>query len=230
MAHEVERFIPTRQKVDQLSVVQDYAVIPRLDYRTIVGVNGPLVILDNVKLPKYAEIVNLKLSDGTSRSGQVLEVSGSRAVVQVFEGTSGIDNRKTCCEFTGDVLKMGVSEEMLGRSFNGSGKVIDAAPKVLAETYLDINGQPINPSSRDYPKAMIQTGISAIDVMNSVARGQKIPIFSAAGLPHNEVAAQIARQASLVKQKDTIDGHDDNFAIVFGAMGVNMETARFFSS
>merc|ERR1712226_1672108 len=146
------------------------------------------------------------------------------------EGTSGIDNRKTCCEFTGDVLKMGVSEEMLGRSFNGSGKVIDTAPKVLSEAYLDINGQPINPSSRDYPKAMIQTGISAIDVMNSIARGQKIPIFSAAGLPHNEVAAQIARQASLVKLKDTQDSHEENFAIVFGAMGVNMETARFFRS
>lgn len=198
--------------------------------RTIAGVNGPLVILDNVKLPKYAEIVNLKLGDGTERSGQVLEVAGNRAVVQVFEGTSGIDNRKTKCEFTGDVLKMGVSEEMLGRSFNGSGKVIDSAPKVLAEAYLDINGQPINPSSRDYPKAMIQTGISAIDVMNSIARGQKIPIFSAAGLPHNEVAAQIARQASLVKQKDTMDGHEENFCIVFGAMGVNMETARFFRS
>jgi V-type H+-transporting ATPase subunit B len=153
--------------------------------------------------------------------GQVLEVSGSRAVVQVFEGTSGIDNRKTKVEFTGDVLKMGVSEEMLGRSFNGSGHVIDNAPKVLAEAYLDINGQPINPSSRDYPKAMIQTGISAIDVMNSIARGQKIPIFSAAGLPHNEVAAQIARQASLVQQKDTMDSHEENFAIVFGAMGVN---------
>merc|ERR1712176_962395 len=108
------------------------------------------------------------------------------------------------------------------------GKVIDNAPKVLAEAYLDINGQPINPSSRDYPKAMIQTGISAIDVMNSIARGQKIPIFSAAGLPHNEVAAQIARQASLVKLKDTMDSHEENFAIVFGAMGVNMETARFF--
>ena len=192
--------------------------------------NGPLVILDNVKLPQFAEIVNLRLGDGTERSGQVLEVSGNRAVVQVFEGTSGIDNRKTHCEFTGDVLKMGVSEEMLGRSFNGSGKVIDQAPKVLAEAYLDINGQPINPSSRDYPKAMIQTGISAIDVMNSVARGQKIPIFSAAGLPHNEVAAQIARQASLVQQKDTVDSHEENFAIVFGAMGVNMETARFFRS
>jgi len=230
MSHHEERFIPPRQKLDQLSVVKDYSTIPRLEYRTIAGVNGPLVILDNVKLPKYAEIVNLTLGDGTVRSGQVLEVAGSRAVVQVFEGTSDIDNRKTRCEFTGDVLKMGVSEEMLGRSFNGSGKVIDSSPKVLPEAYLDINGQPINPSSRDYPKAMIQTGISAIDVMNSVARGQKIPIFSAAGLPHNEVAAQIARQASLVKLKDTMDAHEDNFSIVFGAMGVNMETARFFRS
>merc|ERR1719149_275645 len=123
---------------------------------------------------------------------------------------------------------MRVSEGMIGRSFNGSGKVIDQAPKVLAEAYLDINGMPINPSSRDYPKAMIQTGVSAIDVMNSIARGQKIPIFSAAGLPHNEVAAQVARQASLVQQKDTVDSHEDNFCIVFGAMGVNMETARFF--
>jgi len=123
---------------------------------------------------------------------------------------------------------MPISEEMLGRAFNGSGKCIDNAPPVLAENYLDIQGQPINPSCRDYPKAMIQTGISAIDVMNSVARGQKIPLFSAAGLPHNETAAQICRQASLVKLKDTMDSHEDNFAIVFGAMGVNMETARFF--
>merc|ERR1719297_13294 len=229
MSHQEEaRFIPPRQKLDQLGVIKEYNVVPRLEYRTIAGVNGPLVILDNVKLPRYAEIVNLTLGDGSARSGQVLEVAGSRAVVQVFEGTSDIDNRKTTCEFTGDVLKMGVSEEMLGRSFNGSGKVIDSAPKVLAEAYLDINGQPINPSSRDYPKAMIQTGISAIDVMNSIARGQKIPIFSAAGLPHNEVAAQIARQASLVKQKDSMDSHEENFAIVFGAMGVNMETARYF--
>jgi len=188
-----ERFIPQRHKLDPVGLVKDYSVCPRLEYRTIAGVNGPLVILDNVKLPKHEEIVNLTLGDGTTRAGQVLEIAGNRAVVQVFEGTTGIDNRRTTCEFTGDVLRMGVSEEMLGRSFNGSGKVIDNAPKVLAETYLDINGQPINPSSRDYPKAMIQTGISAIDVMNSIARGQKIPIFSAAGLPHNEVAARIAR-------------------------------------
>lgn len=207
-----------------------YQVEPRLRYQTISGVNGPLVIVENVKQPKFAEIVNLTLRDGIERQGQVLEVAGSRAVVQVFEGTSNIDVRNTKCSFSGDVLKMPISEEMLGRLFNGSGKVIDGAPPILAEDYLDIQGQPINPSCRDYPKAMIQTGISAIDVMNSIARGQKIPLFSAAGLPHNEVAAQIARQASLVKLKDTLDSHEDNFAMVFGAMGVNLETSRFFKN
>uniref|UniRef100_A0A6Q2YPH2 Vacuolar proton pump subunit B n=1 Tax=Esox lucius TaxID=8010 RepID=A0A6Q2YPH2_ESOLU len=179
----------------------------------------------------YAEIVHLTLPDGTKRSGQVLEVTGSKAVVQVFEGTSGIDAKKTSCEFTGDILRTPVSEDMLGRVFNGSGKPIDKGPTVLAEDYLDIMGQPINPQCRIYPEEMIQTGISAIDGMNSIARGQKIPIFSAAGLPHNEIAAQICRQAGLVrKSKDVMDYSDDNFAIVFAAMGVNMETARFFKS
>merc|ERR1712032_552757 len=192
--------------------------------------NGPLVILDDVKFPKFAEIVNLKLPDGTHRAGQVLEVSGNKAVVQVFEGTSGIDAKRTTCEFTGDILRTPVSEDMLGRIFNGSGKAIDKGPSVMAEDYLDIQGQPINPYSRIYPEEMVQTGISAIDVMNSIARGQKIPIFSANGLPHNEIAAQICRQGSLVKLpgKSVLDDHNDNFAIVFAAMGVNMETARFF--
>ncbi|KAG8141400.1 hypothetical protein E2320_007026 [Naja naja] len=154
---------------------------------------------------QYAEIVHLTLPDGTKRSGQVLEVSGSKAVVQVFEGTSGIDAKRTSCEFTGDILRTPVSEDMLG--------------------------QPINPQCRIYPEEMIQTGISAIDGMNSIARGQKIPIFSAAGLPHNEIAAQICRQAGLVKKsKDVVDYSAENFAIVFAAMGVNMETARFFKS
>jgi len=191
-------------------------------------VNGPLVVFENCKFAKYGEIVNLQLSSGESRQGQVLEINGNKAVVQVFEGTSGIDNRSCTAEFTGSVLKMPISEEMLGRSFNGSGKAIDNAPAVLAENFLDIQGKPINPYSRTYPKEMIQTGISAIDVMNSIVRGQKIPLFSAAGLPHNEIAAQIARQAGLVQGKDVLDHHDDNFAVVFGAMGVNMETARFF--
>jgi V-type H+-transporting ATPase subunit B len=217
-------------KVNVAAATRDYSVKPRLDYRTVTGVNGPLVILDNVKLAKYAEIVNLTLGDGRVRQGQVLEVVGKKAVVQVFEGTSGIDARNTRCEFTGDVLKMPVSEDMLGRIFNGSGKPIDKGPPVLAEDFLDIQGQPINPSTRIYPEEMIQTGISPIDTMNSIARGQKIPLFSAAGLPHNEIAAQICRQAGLVKKhsKGVLDDHEDNFAIVFAAMGVPMETARFF--
>uniref|UniRef100_A0A1I8GZD9 Vacuolar proton pump subunit B n=1 Tax=Macrostomum lignano TaxID=282301 RepID=A0A1I8GZD9_9PLAT len=186
-------------------------------YKTVSGVNGPLVILDQVKFPKFAEIVKLTLNDGSVRSGQVLEVSGDKAVVQVFEGTSGIDAKYTTCEFTGDILRTPVSEDMLGRVFNGSGKPKDGGPAY-------------QPWSRIYPEEMIQTGISSIDVMNSIARGQKIPIFSAAGLPHNEIAAQICRQAGLVKlpTKDVMDSHEDNFAIVFAAMGVNMEIARFF--
>merc|ERR1712093_420679 len=211
-----------------------YSVTPRIRYNTIGGVNGPLVILENVKFPRYNEIVTLTLPDGTQRSGQVLEARGDRAVVQVFEGTSGIDVKRSKVEFTGTSLKLGVSEDMLGRIFDGSGRAIDKGPKVLAEDYLDINGSPINPYSRVYPEEMISTGISAIDTMNSVARGQKIPIFSAAGLPHNDIAAQICRQAGLVQKqgiinKGTHDGHEDNFSIVFAAMGVNLETARFFT-
>ncbi|KFY50864.1 hypothetical protein V495_00059 [Pseudogymnoascus sp. VKM F-4514 (FW-929)] len=211
-----------------------YNVTPRIRYNTIGGVNGPLVILESVKFPQYNEIVNLRLPDGTVRSGQVLEARGTRAVVQVFEGTSGIDVKKTRVEFTGQSLKLGVSEDMLGRIFDGSGRAIDKGPKVLAEDYLDINGSPINPYSRVYPEEMISTGISAIDTMNSIARGQKIPIFSASGLPHNEVAAQICRQAGLVQKqgvtnKGVHDGHEENFSIVFAAMGVNLETARFFT-
>ncbi|KAK8248499.1 vacuolar ATP synthase subunit B [Phyllosticta capitalensis] len=215
------------------------SVKPRIRYNTIGGVNGPLVVLDNVKFPRYNEIVSLTLPDGSERSGQVLEARGNRAVVQVFEGTSGIDVKKTKVEFSGHSMKLGVSEDMLGRIFDGSGRAIDKGPKVLAEDYLDINGSPINPYSRVnqtltiqvYPEEMISTGISAIDTMNSIARGQKIPIFSAAGLPHNEIAAQICRQASLVGKptKDVHDGHEDNFSIVFGAMGVNLETSRFFT-
>ncbi|KAB8301014.1 hypothetical protein EYC80_002937 [Monilinia laxa] len=211
-----------------------YSVTPRIRYNTIGGINGPLVILENVKFPRYNEIVSLTLPDGTQRSGQVLEARGDRAVVQVFEGTHGIDVKKSTVEFTGHSLKLGVSEDMLGRIFDGSGRAIDKGPKVLAEDYLDINGSPINPYSRVYPEEMISTGISAIDTMNSIARGQKIPIFSAAGLPHNEIAAQICRQAGLVQKqgvtnKGTHDGHEENFSIVFAAMGVNLETARFFT-
>lgn len=201
-------------------------VEPTIEYKTIAGVNGPLVILENVKLPQYGEIVNLTLGNKETRQGQVLEINGTKAVVQVFEGTSGLDTRKTACEFTGDVMRLGVSKSMLGRTFNGSGKPIDGGPQVVPEKYLDISGVPINPQCRDYPEEMIQTGISAIDTMMSIARGQKIPLFSAAGLPHNEIAAQICRQAGLV-ESHAKDGED--FCIVFAAMGVNRETARYFT-
>mmetsp|Transcript_44430 Transcript_44430/g.141462 ORF Transcript_44430/g.141462 Transcript_44430/m.141462 type:complete len:494 (+) Transcript_44430:95-1576(+) len=210
---------------------RDYICNPHVEYRTVAGVNGPLVILDKVKNAKFAEIVTITLSDGTKRRGQVLEVDGERAVVQVFEGTAGIDSVNTTAEFTGEVLTTPVSEDMLGRIFNGSGKPIDDGPAVIPEKYLDIMGMPINPSERTYPEEMIQTGISSIDVMNSIARGQKIPLFSAAGLPHNEIAAQICRQAGLVEQPGAAGaegGAKEEFAIVFAAMGVNMETAQFF--
>ncbi|AFM99198.1 V-type ATP synthase subunit B [Encephalitozoon hellem ATCC 50504] len=211
-------------------MLESIKIEPKMNYRKIVGVNGPLVIMDNIRFLKYAEIVSLTLPDGSIRQGQVLEVCGKKAVVQVFEGTSGIDVKETQVTFTGETLKMGMSEDILGRIFNGSGKVIDGGPNIIAEDYLDIQGQPLNPYARIYPEEMIQTGISSIDIMNSIARGQKIPIFSASGLPHNEIAAQICRQAGLVKRKDSIDSSDDNFAIVFAAMGVNVETANFFKN
>ncbi|OJA17158.1 hypothetical protein AZE42_00195 [Rhizopogon vesiculosus] len=216
--------------INAAAVTREYHVQPHLDYRTVSAINGPLVVLDNVKFPSYNEIVQLTLPDGSKRGGQVLEVQGKKAIVQVFEGTSGVDVKATHVEFTGSSMKLPVAEDMLGRIFNGSGNPIDQGPKVFAEDYLDINGCPINPYSRIYPEEMIQTGISTIDTMNSIARGQKIPIFSAAGLPHNEIAAQIVRQAGLVKgpTKDVHDGHEDNFSVVFAAMGANMETARFF--
>lgn len=217
-------------QINKTAAEEDYILKPRLDYRTVSAVNGPLVVLDNVKFPRYSEIVNITLGDGSKRRGQVLEIDGNKAVVQVFEGTTGIDNRNTHVEFSGDIMKTPVSKDMLGRVFNGSGKPIDNGPPVVPEAFLDIAGSSINPQSRTYPEEMIQTGISTIDVMNSIARGQKIPLFSAAGLPHNEVAAQICRQAGLVStRKEDEDGDSSNdFAIVFAAMGVNMEAARFF--
>ncbi|RSH91376.1 Vacuolar ATP synthase subunit B [Saitozyma podzolica] len=203
-------------QINAAAATREYGVKPRMDYRTVAAVNGPLVVLDNVSFPSYNEIVQLTLPDGSVRGGQVLEVSGNKAIVQ---GTSGVDTSATRISFSGSSMKLAVSEDMLGRVFNGSGNPIDNGPKVWAEDYLDIN-------------EMIQTGISTIDTMNSIARGQKIPIFSASGLPHNEIAAQICRQAGLVKRpgatKGVHDGHEDNFSIVFAAMGVNMETARFF--
>ncbi|KAG9396309.1 vacuolar ATP synthase subunit B [Carpediemonas membranifera] len=195
---------------------------PQITYKTVSSVNGPLIAAEMVKAPKYNEIVKIDMGQGQSRTGQVLEIHGNKAVVQVFEGTSGINAKDTAVTFTGKTLHTPVSRDMLGRIFDGSGKPIDGGPDVLPEKFLDINGQPLNPCMRVYPKEMIQTGISTIDVMNSIARGQKIPIFSGSGLPHDELAAQIVRQAGLVNDEES------EFAVVFAAMGVNTETARFF--
>jgi len=223
----------TLHQINAAAAVRDYQILPRMDYSSITQVKGPLVILDNVKLPKYSEIVTITLKNGEKRQGQVLEISGKQAVVQIFEGTSAIDNTHTRLEFSGDVMKMPISEEMLGRTFDGSGRAIDQKDlPILAEDFLDISGQPINPCMREHPRQMIQTGISAIDTELSVSRGQKIPLFSAAGLPHNEIAAQICRQAGVVEHSgsDVTDHSKENFCVVFGAMGVNMSTARFFKN
>merc|ERR1712070_458660 len=214
-------------KAHMEAMQKDFIVQPRIEYRTIESVKGPLVILQDVKKPRYGEIVALTLGDGRKRRGQVLEVDGTKAIVQVFEGTQGIDTRDTKVEFSGDILMVPVAEEMLGRIFNGCGYPADQGPPVLADDFLDVNGSPINPFAREYPEDMIQTGISTIDTMMSVVRGQKIPLFSGAGLPHNQIAAQICRQAGLVVQPGDV-AKDDDFAIVFGAMGTTTETARFF--
>lgn len=179
----------------------DTTINPRIEYKTVMNVEGPLVILDNVKFPKYSEIVNVRLGDGTVRRGQVLEINGNRAVVQIFEGTQNIDVVNTYVEFTGDVLKMPISEEMLGRSFNGSGLPIDGGPSVLAEEFRDINGQPINPCKRAYPQEMIQTGISAIDTMNSIARGQKYHYFQLLGFHIMKLVHKFVDKPHLLKEK-----------------------------
>ncbi len=191
------------------------------EYRTIRGVEGPLVIVEKVANVKYEELVEIELSDGTRRGGKVLETQTDRALVQIFEGTSGIDVSDTKVTFLGKTLSIPVSADMLGRIFDGSGKPKDGAPELIPDKYLDINGASINPFSRDFPDEFIQTGISSIDGMSPLVRGQKLPIFSGSGLPHSQLAAQIARQAKTLK-----DG--DNFAVVFAAMGVTYEEADFF--
>lgn len=192
-----------------------------VDYRTLSHIAGPLVIVENVYDAGYNEIVELRGSDGRVRRGQVLEVDRGRAVVQVFTGTHGLDLDATRARFTGDVARVAVSLEMLGRTFNGSGDPIDGGPPVVAEMRLDINGQPINPWARDHPSEFIQTGISAIDGLNTLVRGQKLPIFSGFGLPGGELAAQIAAQAE-------VRGTGQEFAVVFAAIGIPHHEAAAF--
>ena len=191
------------------------------EYRTVSEVVGPLMIVDQVEGVHYNELVEIKLHDGTTRQGQVLEVQEDKAMVQLFEGSSGINLEKAKVRFTGRPLELPVSEDMVGRIFNGMGKPIDGGPEIIPEKYLDIDGQAINPVSRDYPDEFIQTGISAIDHLNTLVRGQKLPVFSGSGLPHKELAAQIARQATVLNS-------EENFAVVFSAMGITFEEAEFF--
>lgn len=191
------------------------------EYSTIGDVVGPLVFLDDVDNATYEELVEVELPDGEIRRGQVLEVNRKRVLIQLFEGTRGIDIAKTRVRFLGRGLELSVSPDILGRIFNGLGLPIDEGPKIIPEKKLDINGNPINPYARIYPKEFIQTGISAIDGLNTLVRGQKLPIFSGFGLPHSELAAQVARQA-------TVPGAESDFAIVFAAMGITFEEANYF--
>lgn len=191
------------------------------EYRTISNLSGPLMVVNKVSDVSYDELAEITLANGEHRRGRVLEINGDRALVQVYEGSSGIDVNTTQVRFLGDVLKLPVSRDMLGRIFNGRGDPIDGGPAIIPEATLDVNGNPMNPFSRDYPSEFIQTGISTIDGMNPLVRGQKLPIFSGSGMPHNRMAAQIARQATV------ISGHSD-FAVVFAAMGITFEEASFF--
>ncbi|MDH7592939.1 MAG: V-type ATP synthase subunit B [Methanomicrobiales archaeon] len=190
-------------------------------YRTVSYVSGPLIFVRNVKNVSYGEIAEITLPSGERRRGQVLDISKEMAVVQVFEGTRGIDNFNTKVRFTGEPMLLGVSPDMMGRIFDGIGRPRDGGPEIIEEERLDINGRPINPASRDKPSDFIQTGISVIDGLNTLVRGQKLPIFSGAGLPANKLAAQIARQAKVV-------GEGEQFAVVFAAMGITFKEASFF--
>ncbi|MHA2223652.1 MAG: V-type ATP synthase subunit B [Candidatus Hodarchaeales archaeon] len=194
-----------------------------ITYSTVSSIEGPLLFVKNIKGVSYGEIVSVMSPTGERRTGQVLEVSEDIAIVQVFEGTQGLDTQKTSVRFLGETIKISVSQDMLGRVFSGSGMVIDSGPQIFAEERLDITGAPINPYAREYPREFIQTGISSIDGLNTLIRGQKLPIFSGSGLPHNNIAAQIARQSKVL-------GKEEEFAVIFAAMGITTEEARFFRS
>ncbi|RMG34793.1 MAG: V-type ATP synthase subunit B [Methanobacteriota archaeon] len=194
-------------------------------YKTVREVSGPLLFVDlqGKGGVSYGEICEVETSFGERRRGQVLEITNDLAVVQVFEGTSGLDTKDTSVRFIGRTLEIGVSEEMLGRVFNGRGIPIDGGPQIISEEKRDISGNPLNPVAREYPRSFIQTGISTIDALLTLVRGQKLPLFSGSGLPHNQVGAQIARQAKVL-------GEGESFAVVFAAMGITAEEARFFQS
>ena len=191
------------------------------EYKTIQEIASPLMIVKNVEGVTYDELAEIELPNGEVRRCKVLEVDDDHAVVQLFESAQGINLAQSKVRFLGHPLQLGVSEDMLGRVFNGMGEPIDGGPAILAEEHRDINGLPMNPAARAYPAEFIQTGVSTIDGLNTLVRGQKLPIFSASGLPHAALAAQIARQAKVL-------GDNENFAVVFAAIGITFEESEYF--
>ncbi len=191
------------------------------EYMTAAEVSGPLMLVEKVAGVKYGELTEIEMPGGAVRRGEVLEVDGDRALVQIFEGSTGINLRSARVRFLGRGIELPVSPDMLGRVFSGLGQPRDNGPRIIPEKRLDINGSPINPCARDYPSEFIQTGVSAIDGMNTMVRGQKLPIFSSSGLPHSRLAAQIARQAKVLEG-------ETRFAVVFAAMGITFEEADYF--
>ena len=191
------------------------------EYKTIREVAGPLMLVEHVEGVKYDELVEIQTQTGEIRRGRVLEVSGDKALVQLFEGSQGINITESKVRFLGHSLELPVSMDLLGRVFDGLGRPKDGGPKIIPDKRMDIAGNPINPAARDYPSEFIQTGISAIDGLNTLVRGQKLPVFSGSGLPHARLAAQIARQAKVLNT-------DSNFAVVFAAIGITFEEADYF--
>ncbi|MEE1043846.1 MAG: V-type ATP synthase subunit B [Clostridia bacterium] len=192
------------------------------EYIGLKEVNGPLVIIEGVKEASYEETVEIKINDNEVRQGRIIEINEEFAVVQVFEGTRGLSVTNTVTKFTGEPLKFGLSKEILGRVFDGVGRPIDGLGRIKFDKKLDVNGMAMNPVAREYPRNYIHVGISAIDGLTTLIRGQKLPIFSSNGMPHNQLAAQIVRQAKIG------DGDQDNFAIVFAAMGASNDVAEYF--
>ena len=191
------------------------------EYRTIKEVAGPLMLIEGVSGVTYDELGEIELVDGEVRRCKVLEVDGTNVLVQLFDASTGINLSNSKVRFLGRSMELGVSEDMLGRVFNGLGNPIDGGPDILPEKRMNINGTPMNPAGRQYPSEFIQTGVSAIDGLNTLVRGQKLPIFSASGLPHANLGAQIARQAKVL-------GNDEKFAVVFAAIGITFEEANYF--
>ncbi len=194
--------------------------MPR-EYRTIEDAAGPLLLVKGVENCTYGELADIRLKNGEKRRCRVLEINGSDALVQLFENSAGINLQDSAVVFTGHQMELGVSEDMLGRVFDGMGNPIDDGPEIIPEMRMDVNGLPMNPVARKYPQEFIQTGVSAIDGLNTLVRGQKLPIFSASGLPHAQLAAQIARQAKVL-------GDNEQFAVVFAAMGITFEESEYF--